>query len=165
MKRHAFVSPFVAAAAACSLLALTAPFDRTRADERVQPIPTDRDSAPAGSLRPYMQAKLGQSQAIVHGLVLDDLAEVARAADDLRATSQLSPEFGGDDLLDDEVYGHFQLEFVRLSTRLGELARNGNRDGAAHAYTLLTANCMSCHEYLRDRRADTEASAVRPSGR
>lgn len=93
--------------------------------------------------RPYMQAKLVHTQAVVHGLVLNDLAEVARAADDLRATNQLSPDDAGADLLDDKVYRHFQLEFVRLSTRLGELARNENREGAALADSKLTANCMA----------------------
>lgn len=127
--------------------------DGMRAGDRVQPIPTEQDSTSPESLRPYMQAKLIHSQAIVHGLVLDDLAEVARAADDLRTNSQLTPAYNSDDLLDDEVYRHFQLEFVRLATRLAESARNGNRDGAAHAYSNLTDNCMACHEYLRDRES------------
>lgn len=135
------------------LFSLWQPPDAMRAGDRVRPIPTEQESAAPKSLRPYMQAKLIHSQAIVHGLVLDDLAEVARAADDLRTNSQLTPAYNSDDLLDDEVYRHFQLEFVRLATRLAELARNGNRDGAAHGYSNLTDNCMACHEYLRDRES------------
>ncbi|REJ72885.1 MAG: hypothetical protein DWQ34_20040 [Planctomycetota bacterium] len=125
----------------------------TQADDQVRPIPTEETQDAEQSIRPYMHAKLVHSQGVLHGLVLEDFSRIALAADSLRVTSRLSPEFVSDDVLDDEVYKHFQLEFLRLSTRLGELARDENLEGAAFTYNSLTANCMACHQYLREKDA------------
>lgn len=135
------------------LLGLLRPQHATHADEQVRQIPTDATHISEESIRPYMHAKLVHSQGVLHGLVLRDFEQMRQAADGLRVTSQLSPEFVSDDVLDDEVYKHFQLEFLRLSTKLGEMARSENLEGAAFTYNNLTANCMACHQYLREKDA------------
>jgi hypothetical protein len=102
-----------------------------------------------------MHAKVVQSQRVLHGLVTQDFAQIEEGAEGLRATSLLSPGPHSPDALDDELYEHFRLEFLRLSTKLGEMARDENLEGAAFTYNNLTANCMACHQFLKERaRAD-----------
>lgn len=126
--------------------------DKTaRADEVVEQSPKSELTHPDADIASFMHAKLIHSQRVMHGVVMQDFVELERGAEALRATSLLSPGPHSADALDDEVYEHFRLEFLRLSTKLGEMARDENLEGAAFTYTSLTANCMSCHQYLREQ--------------
>lgn len=138
-------------AAGIVLFGVLRPQPSALADEQVRRIPTEASQVSEESIRPYMHAKLVHAQGVLHGLVLKDFSQMTVAADGLRVTSQLSPEFVSEDVLDDEVYKHFQLEFLRLSTKLGDMARDENLEGAAFTYNNLTANCMACHQYLREK--------------
>ena len=135
-------------------LKLAAP---SRANDEVQPIPAQSDNGSAPSIKPYMHAKLVHAENVLQGLVLRDFDRIARSAEGLRNTSLSSPGLHSTDKLNDEVYQHFRLEFLRLSTRLGEMADAKNLDGAAFTWNSLTANCMACHEYLRNDAASGHA--------
>lgn len=120
-----------------------------RADEAVQPMADPEVSTPTGDITASMHDKLVYSQSVLHGLVTQDFTQIERGSERLRATSLLSPGPYSRDALDDELYEHFRLEFLRLSTDLGQMARDENLAGAAFTYNNLTANCMACHQYLR----------------
>jgi hypothetical protein len=120
-----------------------------RAADEAKPIPIQSDDDASPSIKPYMHAKLVHAESVLQGLVLQDFDRIARGAEGLRTTSLSSPAPHSADKLNDEVYEHFRLEFLRLSTRLGEMADAKNLDGAAFSWNSLTANCMACHEYLR----------------
>jgi hypothetical protein len=131
--------------------------ESSRADDAVEPIPAHSDSAPAPSIKPYMQAKLVHAENVLQGLVLQDFDRITRGAEGLRNTSLSTPGPHGADRLNDEVYQHFRLEFLRLSTRLAELAEAKNLEGTAFTYNNLTANCMACHHYLRQNSSGNAA--------
>jgi len=120
-----------------------------RADDEVRPIPAESDKAATPTIKPFMHAKLVHAESVFQGLVLGDFDRIARSAEGLRTSSLASPGLHSTDKLNDEVYEHFRLEFLRLSTRLKDAADAKNLDGAAFTYNSLTANCMACHEYLR----------------
>ncbi len=123
----------------------------SRADETVDMGAGAEATLPEADVATAMHAKLEHSQTVLHGLVTQDFAMIAQGAADLRATSLTSQRVQFGDALDDEVYEHFRLEFLRLSTKLGEMARSENLEGSAHTYNLLTGNCMACHQYLQDK--------------
>lgn len=120
------------------------------ADEVVQ-MPDAEIAHPDADIASFMHAKVLHSQRVLHGLVTQDFAQIERGAEALRASSLLSPGPHSADALDDELYEHFRLEFLRLSTKLGEMARDENLEGAAFTYNNLTANCMACHQFLKER--------------
>ena len=113
-------------------------------------------------MKPYMQAKLTQSQRILEGLVTHDFERVRKAAHSLTLNSLSSPRAEMDDEVDDKVYEHFATEFMRLSSKLETSARKRNLDGATLTYQQLTVTCIACHEHLRDREM-TDADTRRPT--
>lgn len=115
---------------------------------QVEPIPIQTPGAAKGELRPYMHAKLYHTQQVMGGLVTHDFAEIRKGAGALKQTSLDAPQPKGNDKTDDELYEHFKLEFLRLTTQLGQMADDENLEGAAFVYQSLTANCMACHEFL-----------------
>ncbi len=100
--------------------------------------------------KPYMQAKLTQSQRILEGLVISDFDQVQMASKKLMLNSLKSPQKAIGDEVDDKVYDHFATEFLRLSSKLGTMAEERNLEGATLTYQQLTATCIACHEHLRD---------------
>ena len=121
------------------------------ADEVVQPMPEGDVAHPDADMASTMHSKLVHSQDVLQGLVTQDFEQLERGAENLRATSLMSPGLSHNDALDNELYEHFRLEFLRLSTKLGELARDENLEGAAFTYNNLTANCLACHQYLLEQ--------------
>ncbi len=157
MKSRAWAWTSLAVAGGLLLLGLLRPADSSRADDAVVPIPAQTDGPPAASIKPYMQAKMVHAENVLQGLVLQDFDRITRGAEGLRNTSLSTPGPHGADGLNDEVYQHFRLEFLRLSTQLSELAEAKNLEGAAFAWNNLTANCMACHHYLRQSPAANAA--------
>ncbi|MCA8990790.1 MAG: hypothetical protein KDA88_02370 [Planctomycetaceae bacterium] len=115
---------------------------------QVKPIPIEEDEKPNPDLQTFMHAKLYHSQRVMKGLVTHDFEEIRKGAGALKQTSLDAPKPENGDKVDDELYNHFKLEFLRLTTRLGEMADEENIEGAAFVYQGLTANCMACHDYL-----------------
>ena len=115
------------------------------AEEKAEPIPTQ---TVADKVRQAMQAKMVHSQGILHGLVTRDFDEMKQAATKLKQVSLDAPKDIEGDEVDNELYHHFRLEFLRISTQLEKMAEARNVEGAAFAYQSLTANCLACHSYL-----------------
>lgn len=114
---------------------------------RVVPIPT----RPANeNIRTAMARKLSLTQNVMRGLVTNDLELVATTAAELKKVSLEAPKSLEGTEIDNQLYTHFQLEFLRLTTQLETLAQAENPEGAAFAYQNLTANCLACHSYLND---------------
>lgn len=141
------------AAIVCGLGFRECHLPQVQADEIVEPSAETEATNPDADITSFMHDKLVYSQSVLHGLVIQDFTQVERGAERLRATSLVSPGPYSRDALDDELYEHFRLEFLRLSTDLGKMARDENLAGAAFTYNNLTANCMACHQYLQDRTA------------
>ncbi len=116
----------------------------SRADD-VQAIPTE---TPGDQIRSAMHDKLTFSQSILHGLVTKDFELIGKSATSLKKVSLETPQEIEGDSVDKELYMHFKLEFLRLTTKLEQSAKERNLDGAAFAYQNLTANCLACHSYL-----------------
>lgn len=127
-----------------------------------QPIKPKTPAKQPATMKPYMQAKLTQSQRILEGLVTHDFERVRKAAHSLTLNSLSSPRAEMDDEVDDKVYEHFATEFMRLSSKLETSARKRNLDGATLTYQQLTVTCIACHEHLRDREM-TDADTRRPT--
>lgn len=138
-------------AAICGLCAWQIGNFTARADEVVEASADDEVTQPDSDITSFMHAKMLHSQRVLHGLVTQDFEQIEQGAESLRATSLLSPGPHSHDALDSELYEHFRLEFLRLSTKLGEMARDRNLEGAAFTYNCLTANCMACHQYLKEQ--------------
>ncbi|MEW4486451.1 hypothetical protein AB1L42_00135 [Thalassoglobus sp. JC818] len=116
--------------------------------QNVAPIPTEtkRDA-----IRNSMQSKSKAAQSILPALVMNDFAAIEATAAKLKQTSLQSPEDIEGDQTENEIFRHFRLEFLRLSTQLEQMAKDENLEGAAYAYENLTANCLACHSYLNNQ--------------
>lgn len=121
---------------------------------QAQRIPSEAEPPRTETIRPYMHAKLYHSQMVLQGLVTKDYGSIEQGAEALRRTSLEAPWPDDDDSINRELYDHFKLEFLRLSTRLAEQARQENLDGAAFTYQNMTANCMACHHYLSEYESE-----------
>ena len=120
----------------------------------VQPIPTESLDA---TVRGTMQEKLAHSQLILNGLVTRDFTMMKNAAEELKTISLGAPQQIEGDQIDNELYEHFRLEFLRTCTLIERMSKEENLEGAAFAYQSLTANCLACHSYL-----DRDEQATRP---
>lgn len=111
----------------------------------VQPIPTETSNE---KLRRSMAQKLPRMQKILEGLVRKDFEAIEDAASKLKEISLQAPKnLEGNDI-DNQLYDHFKLEFLRLTTQLEAMAKAKNAEGGAFVYQNLTSNCMACHSYL-----------------
>lgn len=99
----------------------------------------------------FMSAKLTSSQEVLKGLLTRDFEKVRRGAEVLRDVALTAPPREVREEFDSEVYEHFRNEFLRHSGQLELLAGEQNLEGAAYVHQNLTATCIACHEYLRDR--------------
>lgn len=145
MTRTRYASLLMLALTLIALIWMNAPQGVTA---QVKQIPIQEGKSAAEELRPYMHAKLYSAQQVMRGLVTHNFDDIRQAAGSLKQTSLDAPEPEGDDKIDGELYEHFRLEFLRLTTQLNEMAEAKNLEGAAFVYQGLTANCMACHDYL-----------------
>jgi len=111
----------------------------------VKPIPTVTQT---DEIHQSMAKKFERSQDNMKGLVNSDFQLLKSAATLLKQISLKAPKTVDGDPIDNELYDHFKLEFLRLTTQLEEMAKEENLEGAAYAYQNLTANCLACHSYL-----------------
>ena len=103
-----------------------------------------------------MQRKLDSSGLILNGLVTEDFELIDQAADDLLTVAFLPDVHDSDEPGDDKVYEHFRNEFRRLAAELKQKASERNLEGAAYLHSNLTANCIACHQHLRDTNSGIE---------
>ena len=139
--------------------------DDDRTDAKVaEPIPVDVVQELKPPVRPYMQAKLINSQRVLEGLVTHDFEQIREAANNLKMMSLKPPEVHDRDEYDREIYEHFRVEFMRLSGQLELMAEAGNLEGAAFIQQNLNANCIACHKHMRDEadgKSPTRSAALR----
>lgn len=102
-------------------------------------------------MKPFMHGKLDDFQAIMTSLVQRDFKKLEASSRSLRSRYVNRPQVNSKQEFDDEVYEHFGLEFMRLSARLTDMAKEENLEGAAFHYQNLTATCIACHDHLRDK--------------
>ncbi len=127
------------------------PSDETK---RVKPIPVEVGANPKKDVRPFMLAKLTNSQRVFEGLVMRDFVKIKQGAESLKLTSLAEPASPRGETQDDEVFDHFRTEFLRLAFKLEQMADAKNLEGAAYVAEKLNGTCIACHQYLRDEYAE-----------
>lgn len=138
-------SPFVFITILCAVCVLLGNGMFASEKQKLKPIPTESKNE---IIRRSMAKKMIHTQNVFKGLVMNDMELVAQAASSLKKISIDAPgDLDGDDI-DNQLYDHFNLEFIRLTTQLEEMAIKKNPEGVAFIYQNLTANCMACHKYL-----------------
>lgn len=146
-------------AAALGLLLSVSCF-QTSGDEQIRPVSVEQQAGPKPKdLRPFMHSKLVHSGKVFEGLVRRDFEMIRTGAEALKLTTLRAPQMHPGEKQDDEVFEHFRLEFVRLSSRLEQLAEAENLEGSAYVSEQLNGTCISCHQYVRDW---TKSGSPRP---
>lgn len=104
-----------------------------------------------------MQVKLIHTQAIVEGLALGDMRQVAVNAESLHGLSSRA-----------SWMVHDTVTYIAMSEKLRETVSNlqiqsqaGNADAAMVAYLDMTHSCLDCHTYLREERRFMDAPGRR----
>jgi hypothetical protein len=97
---------------------------------------------------PLMQAKLKESQTLLEGLTLNDLAKVQASAEKLLEISKSAQMRKA---LNTPAYETHASYFQRSAELLIEKAKAKNIDGAALAYMEMTITCVRCHQYTREQ--------------
>jgi hypothetical protein len=98
---------------------------------------------------PLMVLKLKESQALLEGLALNDLAKVQKSAEELL---RISKEAQFRKVLNTPKYEYHANSFQRAAETAIEKAKAKNIDGATVAYLDMTLSCVRCHQYTREER-------------
>jgi hypothetical protein len=117
------------------------------------PVTPDNDQpSTEKDTRILMQAKLANAQNGLEGLVSQDFKASEKAAGGLaRISLARPPKLDKDgDGSSAEIYEHFWLEFARLAGQLERHARNRELAATAYVQQNMTANCIACHDFIRD---------------
>ena len=93
----------------------------------------------------FMRAKLGSSQSVLEGLVVEDFEKVRQGAQRMLVMSKATEW----QVIQGPVYDQYSSEFQHSAKQLIEMAKQKNIDGATLAYMRLTMNCVSCHKFVR----------------
>jgi len=96
----------------------------------------------------FMQLKLQHAQNVLEGLATEDLAMVAKNAQDLSLLSQAASW----NVLQTDEYIQQSAEFRRTADAMTKAAKDKNLDAAAIRYVELTMKCVHCHKYVRGVR-------------
>ena len=96
---------------------------------------------------PLMAQKLKESQALLEGLALNDLAKVQASAAELLRISKAA-QFRK--RLSTAKYEYHANSFQRSAEAIAEKAKAKNIDGATLAYLDLTMTCVRCHQHTRE---------------
>src|SRR5215207_11396899 len=97
---------------------------------------------------PLMAAKLKESQTLLEGLTLNDLAKVQASAEklvEISKTAQLRKA------LNTPQYDLHANTFQRSAETVIEKAKAKNIDGATLAYVEMTVTCVRCHQHTREQ--------------
>lgn len=98
------------------------------------------------ALKKFMQAKLGLSQSLLEGLVLEDFDKIGNAAESLSALSQAEQWR----ISNDALYKQHSAEFLRATRQLTKGAKENNLDAASLGFVKLTMSCVECHRFVRN---------------
>ena len=97
-------------------------------------------------LRAFMHAKLKHSERVLEGLVLNDLPQVAKGAESMKALS-LDASW---QVLQTPKYVELSSKFRADADALATAARDQNLDKATKTYNQVVLRCVECHKYVRD---------------
>ena|SRR5215213_2640882 len=97
---------------------------------------------------PLMAAKLKESQAMLEGLTLNDLAKVQASAERLLEISKAAQLRKASNAPAYEAHASY---FQRSAELAVEKAKARNIDGATLAYVEMTVTCVRCHQYTREQ--------------
>jgi hypothetical protein len=109
---------------------------------------------------PLMIAKLKESQTLLEGLALNDMAKVQKSAEELL---RISKEAQFRKALNTPAYEYHANTFQKAAETAIEKAKAKNIDGATLAYVDMTMTCVRCHQYTREQRLGFRP-AVREDG-
>lgn len=93
----------------------------------------------------FMRKKLSASSMILEGLAVEDFSLVSEGARKLREMSQTEKWR----VLNDPMYRQFSEEFLRITNKLTEAAKDEKLDTAALRWVDATMSCIECHQYVR----------------
>jgi hypothetical protein len=96
----------------------------------------------------FMQAKLKDNSKILEGLMTNQFAQIASAADHLSLMSTATQWH----VIQGPIYKQHSEEFRRSVDELKKAANKKNLDGAALAYMHMTMTCINCHKFVRGTR-------------
>lgn len=99
--------------------------------------------------KPFMQAKLAHSQAVLEGLTTERFDLIAKNAQEMSLLSQAAQW----QVIQTPEYVHRSTQFRREVDALTEAARKKNLDAATLAYVKVTMSCIECHKYVRSVRS------------
>lgn len=98
-------------------------------------------------LAKVMAKKLHHTQQLIRALALEDFAQLAIDAGELKqlgeeSLTKISPNLD---------YIKYCGEFTSLAEELARRAKDHDLNGSTLSYVKLTINCVECHKYVRDR--------------
>src|SRR5262245_15852931 len=96
---------------------------------------------------PLMVQKLKESQTLLEGLALNDMAKVQSSAEELLRISKAA-QFRR--ALSTAKYEYHANTFQRAAETVIEKAKAKNIDGATFAYVDMTMTCVKCHLHTRE---------------
>ncbi len=99
-------------------------------------------------LQGIMRLKLGHTQKVLEGIVLEDFSAVEEHARELARLIESSEWI----VLQTPDYVRFSNDLMRATEYLIESAAERNLDGAALDYVDLTLTCVQCHKHVRGVR-------------
>ncbi len=103
-------------------------------------------AAPRTRPQTVYAGKLGLSQSLLEGLVLEDFDKIGKAAESLSALSQAEQWR----ISNDALYKQHSAEFLRAAKQLTKGAKDSNLDAASLGFVKLTMSCVECHRYVRN---------------
>jgi cytochrome c556 len=106
------------------------------------------EGAPRMDLRDFMRVKLKHSQQSLEGLVLEDYAAVAKAAQEMSALS-LEETW---QVLTTSEYVEYSRKFRASADALSAAAKKHNLEESTSAFNQVTTRCVECHKYVRGVR-------------
>ena len=111
-----------------------------------------RSAPKPNDVHEFMRLKLENSQKVLEGLAVEDFDLIAKNAQALDLMSKATNW----QVLQTEQYVRLSQDFQRTAEAVRDAAKKRNLDGAALGYVELTMQCINCHKYVRDERAQTE---------
>ncbi len=111
-------------------------------------VAADGHCAPREDLQGFMRAKLKHSQKALEGLVLEDFAGVATAAQDMSSLS-LDETW---QVLTTPEYIEYSRKFRVAADALSAAAKKHNLEQSTTAFNQMTTRCVECHKYVRGVR-------------
>ena len=95
--------------------------------------------------KPFMHAKLVNSQNVLEGVVTEDFERIFRSAENMKKMS-LALQWPR---ADDEVYNHYGEQFRQICDKLMSTSKDENLEGVHFTYLSLTTSCVNCHNHVR----------------